>query len=505
MPVITFNTVPSNALASGIFIEQQPGLVNVATLNLPENIALFGQVTGGKTPTWNQPQLLLSPADAVTYYGAGSQLHVMANAAFAGCGSVPVYAFPIQDGAGVAASGTIGVGGPATSAGTISLYIAGKLVQVSVASGDTATTIATNIATAISAATLYAGAPAGSLPVSANAVTTTVTCTCRWKGITGNNITMRQDIGATDARNEPAGVVLTIATTLSAGTLDPDPTTALGNMGSRWYTWIAYPYQQATALTTLASAYATRFGAGVMAPFCAVIGSVLDSGAFISLVNALNTPYCYLPVQGSPNLPEEIASAAVGACAASAQSDPYRPFRNLKLPNILPGTIADWPWTTKNTVETNGGATVNLNADGSVSLNDMVTTYKTNSQGAVDPSWQYLETISNIQAKMYSMATMFKLPPYDRAIVVDDTSVSNKPYVVSPKSVKAAMINLIDNNWILNAGSKNRASIVGSLITLINVGNAGRIDVNFVDTISAGLRIIAVAYQWSFFPVNKVS
>ena len=89
--------------------------------------------------------------------------------------------------------------------------------------------------------------------------------------------------------------------------------------------------------------------------------------------------------------------------------------------------------------------------------------------------------------------------------MVDDTTLSNKPYVVSPKSIKAALINLIDNNWIANCGSKNRASIVASIVTQINSGNAGRIDCNFVDTIAAGLRIIAVAYQWSFFPVNKVS
>ena len=261
MPVITFNSVPNNALASGIFIEQQPGPVNVARLNLPEAIALLGQVTGGKTPAWNLPQLLLSPADAVTYYGAGSQLHVMANAAFAGCGSVPVYAFPLQDGAGAAAAGTIAVTGPATSAGTISLYIAGKLVQVTVTNGDSANTIAGNITAAINAANLYAGAPAGSLPASASGATSPVTVTCRWKGITGNSITMAQDLGPTDKSQEPAGVTLTIANTLTSGTLDPDPTTALANFGSRWYTWVAYPYQQSTALTALTNAYNTRIGA----------------------------------------------------------------------------------------------------------------------------------------------------------------------------------------------------------------------------------------------------
>jgi phage tail sheath gpL-like len=500
--VITFNTIPANQLASGIFIEEQPGPVNVASLVLPEAIAILGQVTGGKTPAWNLPQLLRSATDAVTYYGAGSQLHVLANAVFSGCGSVPVYAFPLQDGVGAAATGTIVVAGPATSAGTIALYIEGNQVLVNVNSGDSAATIGGNIATAINAATLYSGAPAGSLPVSASG-TTTVTLTARWKGLTGNNITVIQDMGPTDKSLEPTGVSLTIGSPLTGGTIDPDPGTALGNFGSRWYTWVVFPYQGSTAITELATAWNTRLGYGVMAPFVAVIGSQLDSGAFISLVSPLNTPFVYLPVQGGPELPEEIAAAAVGVCAASAQADPFRPFRTLTLPGIHQGTIADWSGATKQLVELAGGATCNLMADGTVHLNDMVTTYKTNSQGALDPSWQYAETISNVQAKLYSMQAMFAQPPYDRAIVVDDTTLSNKPYVVSPKSVKAAMINLIDNNWILNCGSKNRASIVGSLVTMINSGNAGRIDVNFVDTIAQGLRVIAVAYQWSFFPVGN--
>jgi phage tail sheath gpL-like len=43
-----------------------------------------------------------------------------------------------DNGAGVAATGTITVTGPATAAGTISLYLGGTLISVPVASGDAA-------------------------------------------------------------------------------------------------------------------------------------------------------------------------------------------------------------------------------------------------------------------------------------------------------------------------------------------------------------------------------
>lgn len=86
----------------------------------------------------------------VALAGRGSMLHRQALAWFAGNKSTEVYVGILQDSAaGVVATGTLTVTGPATADGTLSLWIGGTLVEVAVASGDTATEIATAIVAAV--------------------------------------------------------------------------------------------------------------------------------------------------------------------------------------------------------------------------------------------------------------------------------------------------------------------------------------------------------------------
>jgi phage tail sheath gpL-like len=87
-----------------------------------------------------------------------------------------------DDAAGVLATGTVTVVGTATAAGTICPYVAGQRLTIGVLVGDTATVVAAAIAAAITAA--------ADLPVTAAAALGVVTLTCKWKGATGNDITL---------------------------------------------------------------------------------------------------------------------------------------------------------------------------------------------------------------------------------------------------------------------------------------------------------------------------
>jgi phage tail sheath gpL-like len=74
-------------------------------------------------------------------------LHRMALAYFANNRFTETWIGVLADnGAGVAATGTITITGPATASGTISLYLGGVLVSTAVANGDVQNTIATNLA-----------------------------------------------------------------------------------------------------------------------------------------------------------------------------------------------------------------------------------------------------------------------------------------------------------------------------------------------------------------------
>lgn len=147
---IGFNSIPSNLLIPFMAVEfdsskaaQGPAQLNYVGL-------LIGQMTGQGTATPNTLYKVTSADQVLTYAGRGSQLHLMAKAWFANNQFTEAWIGVLADNsAGVAASGTLTVSGPATAAGTIQGYVAGNLIQVAVASGDSANTIASNLASAI--------------------------------------------------------------------------------------------------------------------------------------------------------------------------------------------------------------------------------------------------------------------------------------------------------------------------------------------------------------------
>lgn len=488
---ISFSAVPSNAIASGVFIEQEYKRSGPSG-PIPQRIALLGQYNSGKSPTNNVALAITSADEAANYFGRGSMLHLMARKLFAGigAGTVQVDAFPLAAGTGAATGGTLTVTGPATGAGTVSLYIAGVKVAVSVASGDANTAIATAIRDAINANL--------DLPVSAAVVSNVVTVTPRWVGLSANGINLAKDIGSGDASAEPTGVGVAIVA-LGGGSADPDITTALANFGGTWYTWVVCPYNAAASLTILEAAGVARIDPGVKRPFAGVVGYNDTRANFLTWLESRNSPWSTaVPVEGSPNLPAEIAAAAVGSCAVSAQSEPARPFRTLALPGVVAGAAAPWTYAQRNAVEAAGGTSTYVDAGGIVRIHDLVTTYVTNALGAVDESWRFTVTITNVQAKIYSLDQLFLSAPFDRAVVVDDDAVTGKAFAVSPKRVKAYIIDLIDRQWIPEAWSKERDTIVAGIVCEINQANPGRIDVLVPDIIAVGLRIMAVKYQWSF-------
>jgi len=487
---IDFALVPGGALASAVFIEQAYKRAGVGGLKIPQRVALLGQFNSGKTPTANQPLAITSADEAASYFGNGSMLHLMAKALFAGIGSsgVKVDAFPLGDGTGTA-TGTIGVAGPASGAGIITLYIAGKRITVAVASSDAASAIATAIGAAINANL--------DLPVSATVADTTVTLTCRWVGLSGNQITIKQDLGSGESTAEPAGVTLTLGT-MASGSADPSIATALANLGTTFYTWVVCPYNADASLDLLETAGVARIDPAVKKPFAGVVGYTGTRADYLTWLGDRNSPWTTsFPVEGSPNHPAEIAAAVVGVCSRSADSDPARPFRTLTISGILPGTGADWTWAQKDAVEQAGGSAY-FTSNGAVGIHDLLTTYVTNTLGAVDESWRYTETIINVQAKIYSLDQLFLSAPFDRAVVVDDAAITSKEYAVSPKRVKAFVIGLIDGLWIPEGWSKERDTIVAGIQAEIDSVNPGRINVLVPDIITTGLRIMAVKYQWSF-------
>lgn len=489
---ITFNLVPSNAAASAVFVEEEAVNRGTGSPVIPRKVLVLGQYNIGKSPTVNVAQLILSKADIWDRAGRGSMSALMIKVIIENAGGAPVYWLPLaDDGAAVAATGTIVVSGTATETGTLSVYVGGVSVPVAVTSGDLHTAVATALETAVNANL--------DLPVTASDAAGTVTFTPRWKGESGNQIQI--ETNRADTESTPAGI--TIVTTdigdVVAGATDPVLTTALANLGSIWYTEIACPYNHDTPLTALEVSGDARIDPGVKQPFAGITGYTGTYADLITALSSRNSAWTsYVPVHGSPTPAFMIAASAAAIFSRYQQAIPGRPMKGLVLPDVIAGDTNDITSGNRDAAVKAGGSHTYNQPDDTVTIGDLCTTKTTETgSGADTEDWRFTIIIPNLQFKIYALEQTFLVSPFDRAVVLADGSGKGPTYAIRPSTVKGYAISLVDD-WIERGMSTDRDTIVAGIVAEINSGNAGRIDLLIPDTPSAGLRILAAKLEWAF-------
>lgn len=227
--------IPTSKKTPGIFIDVALGVGPRSALDAPIKVILTGNKTTAGTATVTKVVEVSSVDDARTLFGAGSELFLMARAAFRVNPSVRLYAIPIAESAGTAASATITITGTATAAGSILVDVLGERIEVAVASGDAQDTIAANVELAIDKMTDW--------PVTASVATNVVTVTAKLKGPRGNFVSLR-------ASSTAAGVTAAAsAAYLGSGATSDDPQAALDEIAPERFHLIVAPYQDSTQLT----------------------------------------------------------------------------------------------------------------------------------------------------------------------------------------------------------------------------------------------------------------
>ena len=239
MPV-SFNSIPQNWKMPLYWVEVDPSMAGYPRSRLTSLIIGTKLTSAPAVP--NVPIPIPSQADARALFGFGSMLDGMVESFTKNNCAQELWVVPIAEAAaGVAATGTITVATPATKAGTLPVYIAGRRVQVFVAAGDTAGETATNITAAIN--------KDPSMPVIATQGSSDapmITLTCKWKGVEGNQIDVRFAYGGLLAAEQipiglatftmvPAPSVGSTGTKLAGGTGSPNITQALTNLGDEIY------------------------------------------------------------------------------------------------------------------------------------------------------------------------------------------------------------------------------------------------------------------------------
>ncbi len=185
--------VPSSRKTPGITFNVVLGGPGSSSGSATKTLMLLGNMIGSAitgaspalsvaagTATVATPVFVASDSDAQTLFGAGSELHRMALAVFAQYPDATLYACPVADAAGTAASGVITFATTSTAAFTVRLKLCGQTIDVPVALGDTATVIAAAVADAINDAL--------TLPFTAQNSTGAVTLTAKQTGPRGSVI-----------------------------------------------------------------------------------------------------------------------------------------------------------------------------------------------------------------------------------------------------------------------------------------------------------------------------
>lgn len=494
MTGISFNQIPPDWKVPLISIEVDNSQANTATGKKPAIIVDY--MTGGVGMP-NVPIAIGSPSQAAAMFGIGSPLERAFSAFFKLNKSQIVYCMGITPpSAGTEATGTITVTGKATVAGIYDLYIAGQNVDVSVLADDDASTIATNIVQAIGAV--------DTLPVTATANNGVVALKAKWKGLTGNDISVRDSYrGTAGGELLPAGLTVTYSNGfLAGGTGTPKWTDAIASLGDEMYKFVSLAHTDSGSL----QAWNTEFGftdSGRWGWIRMLYGQIWSSvrgtySTLISLGSGLNYPTSSIMAiePDSPSPVWEWTAAYTARASAAFTIDPARPLQTLTLDGILPAQKQSrFSKTERNGLASNGLATQTVYSNETPQIDREQTTYQFNSYGRPDNSYELATTLATLDEVLTRMANSIT-SKYPRHKLADDGTIfAPGQAIITPKVARAELVTeyrRLEYDGLV----ENVTDFKANLITQRSDTNPNRLEVLYPPYLIGGLRSFDVLAQF---------
>ena len=432
---ISFNQVPSGVRVPFCFVEFDSSKAQQGASIQAYKLLVFGQKRSAGSATADVPVRVTSVAQAITLFGEGSFLHGMLAQIFKNNKFTEVTVLPQADnGAGVAATGKLSFTGPATADGTLSLYIGGRLIEVALSSGDTASAIATAVVAEITATE--------NLPVTAAVDGTNayeVNLTCRHKGLLGNNIDVRFNYQTGQAF--PAGIACTI-TAMASGTTAPSLTSSIAAMGETQYNVIAFPYNDATSLTAIEAELLDRWGPVRQNDGVAFTCKDDTHANLITFGARRNSKHVScLGIYKSLTPCYEVAATAAAVAAYYGQIDPARPFQTLPLLGVLaPAQTNQFTLEERNLLLFDGIATQKVDSGGQVVIERLITMYQENTAGASDTAYLDVNTVLTLSYLRWDFRNYFMTKYPRHKLANDGTRFGAGQAILTPKAAKAEAV-----------------------------------------------------------------
>lgn len=488
--MIAFNEIPFDLEVPGPYIEIDNSEAYRGLSGMPTKVLVVGQMLATGTAAPLVPYLITRVDQAKQLFGAGSMLANMlerfkgANA-FVECQAIALE----DDGAAVAAAGSIAFSGPATAAGTLYGYIAGRDVRVKITSGMTAAQMATAFTAAVAAE--------ADLPVIAavdGVVTSKVNITARNKGECGNDITIL--VNFYQDQETPAGVGVTIVD-MSGGTGNPDLADVFDAIGANRYTDFAIPYTDSSNYATLKEELDSRWNALSAIDGVAYMSQKKTHAQLITAAQSRNSQLMtVLGVQGLPRPTYELAAIYAAQAAFYTHNDPASPLQTIALTGALPPKSADrFNMDEQNMLILNGVTTYKVDDDGTMRLGYTVTTYRVNAAGASDPSYRDLEAVKTVSYLRYDLRNFIALR-YGRFKLADDgNTYPAGANIVTPSMIKAALIGRF-KQWFEAGLVENIDDFIENIVVERDANNKNRVNSIIPPDIINRLRVFAGKLQY---------
>lgn len=489
---VSFNTIPQALRVPLFYAEIDPSQANTGE-GPNQRTLIIGQKTAAGIAVADTPILSQGVADAILQGGVGSMLALMLDKYRQNDVVGEVWLLPLTDNAGGAfAAGSVSFTSAATANGSYNLNIGDQLISIAVTSVMTLSNLATALAAAINANT--------NLPVTASPAVGVVTITAKNKGLAENDIPLVQNAGGAAAgQSLPTGLATTIVA-MTGGTLNPVLTTALANLGDSAFDFIIIPYFDTTSLDAMKTfmndtsgrwSYAKQIYGHV---FTAMKG---DLSACQTLGLARNDQHMTILGENSALTPHWLwAPAYVGAAAVALKADPARPMQTLIVNGVTaPSVINRFDLTSRNTLLFSGISTFSTQDDGTVRLENLITTYQKNAFNQPDNSYLEIETMFQLMFLLRDLAADITSKFPRAKLAASNARLAPGTGVVTPAIIRAEMIAHY-RELEYQGQAQDADAFAEGLVVQQNPTNHNRVDVIWDGTIMNQLRIFAVLFQF---------
>lgn len=414
-----FDEIAADERDDGLKIEVKgiPGYQNDL-----QSACIVAQMLPSGTATPGVPVTISGDGSAAAaLYGRGSHAHRMVMAFRRGNISTPVDVIGLNDNpVGVAAFCVITLGGTATAAGVLNVYLSLDRVQVGVAVGDTGVILAGALADAINDST----------DLMATAATTAtdgeVKVTCRHKGEIGNDIKLHINLlGSLGGEATPAGITVTGLGFLTSGIANPDQTPARAAVQNRdYYYYVLGGYSDTATLDAwseeLSSMWTSERELWGRVGVTARRGSLSQLKTFGATRN--DKLISCTGVFGTPGPVYETAARVAAKVSRSLSNHPVRPLHTLSLTGErAPATLDEFSALDRKDLLWSGIATTKTAPSSTVVIGRQVTLYQRNPSGDRDDTWLDINTpatvgrvVNEIKDLLYNRFIL------TRCILVDD-------------------------------------------------------------------------------------